>query len=277
MPDTHRVAPGDNLTKIAKKYGYASWRDLYFHPDNKAFRKRRPDPNKIRPGDVIALPKQKKAAAAAAPAQAAVKTDIKMTLPWNFAAKLKMPTVLPLYPAPLPLTSSGASTSSSNGTPSPDTTEPALTTPRPDPHRAPSCLNATLPVPLPPQPLRDEDKPTAMGSLGSALWACREVQEPIIDLLWNNAPAAQKGIEIGVGVTALSTLLILNATRDTTLNLFEGFQIPAGSAYPEDWAGARWIRPIKPSIIWHETDRAGWNRGVMINYDFSGEMPELFK
>jgi hypothetical protein len=44
------------LSAIAKKNNLASWRDIYYHPDNAAFRRRRPNPDVIFPGDVVMLP-----------------------------------------------------------------------------------------------------------------------------------------------------------------------------------------------------------------------------
>jgi N-acetylmuramoyl-L-alanine amidase len=49
----HRVTQGECLASIAKHYGFADWRAVYNHPENSDFRKRRPDPNVILPGDVI--------------------------------------------------------------------------------------------------------------------------------------------------------------------------------------------------------------------------------
>jgi nucleoid-associated protein YgaU len=46
---------GDTLSGIARGHGW-SWRQLYQHPCNKDFRKTRPDPNKIRAGDILHIP-----------------------------------------------------------------------------------------------------------------------------------------------------------------------------------------------------------------------------
>jgi hypothetical protein len=56
MSTNYTVRPGDNLTKIARDHGFDSWRMLYDHPENAAFRGRRRDPNLIYPGDVIVIP-----------------------------------------------------------------------------------------------------------------------------------------------------------------------------------------------------------------------------
>lgn len=49
------VESGDNLSSIAKQLG-TTWRDLYEAPENEELRRKRPDPNKIKPRDVVALP-----------------------------------------------------------------------------------------------------------------------------------------------------------------------------------------------------------------------------
>ncbi len=52
----HVVARGDWLSKIAKKYGLSSWRALYYHAANEAFRAKRPNPDRIYPGDKLVIP-----------------------------------------------------------------------------------------------------------------------------------------------------------------------------------------------------------------------------
>jgi hypothetical protein len=54
----YTVVKGDNLTVIAQKFGVPSWRDIYFHPDNAAFRAKRRIPDLIYPGDVVKIPAQ---------------------------------------------------------------------------------------------------------------------------------------------------------------------------------------------------------------------------
>src|SRR5262245_62286736 len=56
MSTPYTVVLGDNLTKIAIRNGLRSWRVLYYHPDNAGFRRLRPNPNLIYPGDVIQIP-----------------------------------------------------------------------------------------------------------------------------------------------------------------------------------------------------------------------------
>ncbi len=54
------VAKGDWLDKIARNHGLASWKDIYYHPKNAGFRKLRPDPNLIYPGDKVWVPESPK-------------------------------------------------------------------------------------------------------------------------------------------------------------------------------------------------------------------------
>jgi N-acetylmuramoyl-L-alanine amidase len=56
MPITHVVAQGDSLSSIAKRYGFADYEVIYDHPDNAGFKKKRPNPNLIFPGDRIVIP-----------------------------------------------------------------------------------------------------------------------------------------------------------------------------------------------------------------------------
>jgi LysM domain len=56
MSKQYVVRAGDTLTLIARRNGYRSWQEIYYHADNKAFRARRPNPNRIWPGDELALP-----------------------------------------------------------------------------------------------------------------------------------------------------------------------------------------------------------------------------
>lgn len=51
----HTVVAGDCLCSVAKTYGL-SWDAIYNHPKNAPLRAKRPDPNVLYPGDVIAIP-----------------------------------------------------------------------------------------------------------------------------------------------------------------------------------------------------------------------------
>jgi hypothetical protein len=56
LPSLYVIKSGDTLTKIAAQFGFASWRDIYHHPENAAFRRKRPNPDKIFPGDELVIP-----------------------------------------------------------------------------------------------------------------------------------------------------------------------------------------------------------------------------
>jgi N-acetylmuramoyl-L-alanine amidase len=50
------VRQGDYLALIASRFRIPDWKTIYDHPENAAFRKKRPDPNVIKPNDVIFVP-----------------------------------------------------------------------------------------------------------------------------------------------------------------------------------------------------------------------------
>lgn len=51
----YTVVKGDTLWAIARRYG-VTWRELYEHGNNATFREKRPDPDRIYPGDVLWVP-----------------------------------------------------------------------------------------------------------------------------------------------------------------------------------------------------------------------------
>jgi hypothetical protein len=55
MPD-YTVQQGDTLTGIADQFRLATWRRIYDHPQNAAFRRKRPNPDLLFPGDVLYVP-----------------------------------------------------------------------------------------------------------------------------------------------------------------------------------------------------------------------------
>jgi len=58
QPRLYVVKKNDNLDMIARQNGYTSWKILYGSSCNRNFRLKRPDPNKILPGDnIFLLPK----------------------------------------------------------------------------------------------------------------------------------------------------------------------------------------------------------------------------
>jgi hypothetical protein len=56
MSSPYEIKSGDTLTLIAKLHGLKSWREIYDLPENAAFRKKRPNPDRIFPGDVVMIP-----------------------------------------------------------------------------------------------------------------------------------------------------------------------------------------------------------------------------
>lgn len=56
MAKTHRVIQGESLSGIAKKYGFNDWRTIYKCQENTEFRRQRPNPNVIYPGDQVFIP-----------------------------------------------------------------------------------------------------------------------------------------------------------------------------------------------------------------------------
>lgn len=56
MPTVHVVQQGEYLASIARRYHKRRWQGIYFHPDNTEFRRKRPNPNVIHPGDEIVIP-----------------------------------------------------------------------------------------------------------------------------------------------------------------------------------------------------------------------------
>ena len=54
----HTVRQGDYLSKIAHAHGFRDWRAIYDHPENADFRRLRPNPNLIYPGDRIFIPER---------------------------------------------------------------------------------------------------------------------------------------------------------------------------------------------------------------------------
>ena len=55
---THTVIRGDCLSSIAKQYGFSDYKTIYDHPQNQAFKQKRPNPNLIMAGDEIFIPER---------------------------------------------------------------------------------------------------------------------------------------------------------------------------------------------------------------------------
>jgi N-acetylmuramoyl-L-alanine amidase len=59
MPRNHTVVQGECLSRIAARYGFPDYKTIYDDPANAAFKKARPNPNVIYPGDVLVIPDPK--------------------------------------------------------------------------------------------------------------------------------------------------------------------------------------------------------------------------
>jgi hypothetical protein len=80
MSKPYIIQPGDTLTQIAAREGFASWRDIYYDPENTSFRAKRPNPDRIFPGDVLIIPGKQEP-----PPVLEESTKFKMFLMKNFA------------------------------------------------------------------------------------------------------------------------------------------------------------------------------------------------
>lgn len=56
MPESHTVRQGDTLGAIAREHGFASWREIYDHEENRELRRLRPNPALLYPGDTVVIP-----------------------------------------------------------------------------------------------------------------------------------------------------------------------------------------------------------------------------
>src|SRR3954451_13621692 len=56
MSFPYTIQSGDTLSRIAQRNGLASWKEIYFLPENAPFRARRPNPDLIFPGDIVLIP-----------------------------------------------------------------------------------------------------------------------------------------------------------------------------------------------------------------------------
>ena len=59
MATQHTVKAGETLSSIAQQNGFRDWNTIYNAKENAAFRKKRPNPNLIVPGDIVTIPDKK--------------------------------------------------------------------------------------------------------------------------------------------------------------------------------------------------------------------------
>jgi hypothetical protein len=81
MPITHVVQQGDCFSKIARRYGFADYKLLYNDPANAELKKKRPNPNVLKPGDRIQIPDR-------TPKETSVETGSKHTFKVKVAEKM---------------------------------------------------------------------------------------------------------------------------------------------------------------------------------------------
>jgi hypothetical protein len=59
MPETHVVKQGETFPSIADRHGFSDWKAIWDAQANAAFRKLRPNPMVLLPGDVVTIPDKK--------------------------------------------------------------------------------------------------------------------------------------------------------------------------------------------------------------------------
>ncbi len=226
MGSRYVVKKGDSLSRIAARQGLPSWRMLYDSPDNAAFRRRRPNPNLIQPGDVLILPDEP----ASSPPLG------QLWLPFDFASKLELPRTLFLDPIPRPDLLRLAPQLFPPSRPSFNFGAPG----------SPGS-GATWGGPVYDNPVNANGEPIH-GSYSDALkWTAKAalkypwvhqrldaLEDGAIDFAWRSAPWWQRGLEIGVGVGAGTLLLSLKPSREFIRDKLHGTDIPL-SPLGLDW------------------------------------------
>lgn len=56
MATYHTVQQGEYLANIVRRYGFTDYRVVYDHPENAEFKRKRPNPNLVHPGDRLFIP-----------------------------------------------------------------------------------------------------------------------------------------------------------------------------------------------------------------------------
>jgi len=226
MGTRYTVQLGDTLSRIAVRHGLPSWRMIYNSPDNAEFRRKRPNPNLIQPGDVLILPDLPESSPPAS----------RLILPWDFASKFEVPQTVFLDPVPRPnLFKLG----------------PQLFPPSPPSFNFGSPgvpgRSVTLGGPVYDNPVTASGDPVH-GGYGEALkWTGKAVlkypwfssrldalKDGAVDFAWTSAPWWQRSLEIGVGVGAGTLLLSLKPSRDFIRDKLHGTDVPL-SPLGLDW------------------------------------------
>lgn len=58
MATEHTIKAGECLSSITKKYGFSDYKTIYEHPQNAEFKRKRPNPNVVHPGDSLFIPEK---------------------------------------------------------------------------------------------------------------------------------------------------------------------------------------------------------------------------
>lgn len=236
MSSRYTVQPGDNLSKIARRHGYPSWRVIYYHADNAEFRRRRPNPNLIHPGDILVLPDM----------PSATPPPATLVLPWNFASRLQLPGYLRLEPlSPPDLRSLG---------PQLFPLSPPIFNPNPRSGSATGQPGITLGGVVQDIPTTPTGEPIRGGYAEALKWAGRAtLRYPFIrerldaakdwafDIAWRSAPPWRRGLEIGIGLAGASVLLSIRPTREFILEHVHDQDLPL------DLLGVDWIS-VQPRL-----------------------------
>lgn len=222
MGSRYTVQRGDTLSKIAARHGLPSWRMVYDSPDNAEFRRKRPNPNLIQPGDVLILPDPPSATA-------------QIRLPWNFASRFELPQLVFLNPIARPdlLTLGPQLFQPSN---------PAFNFGSPT-----RGSGITLGGRFYDNPTTANGEPIYGGYGDGLKWTGKAIlkypwvenrvdalQEGAIDFAWRSAPWWRRGLEIGVGVGAGAVVLSLKPSREFVRDKLHGTDIPL-SPLGLDW------------------------------------------
>ena len=225
MGTSYTVKRGDTLSKIAAQHGLPSWRMVYNSLENAEFRRKRPNPNLIQPGDVLILPDLPSASPPSA----------RLRLPWNFASKFQLPQLVRMDPIPRsnllkvgPQLFPPQNPSFNFGSP-----------------RSPGS-SVMLGGPVYDNPIT-VNGPVG-GGYGEALkWSGKaflkypwvenrldSLKDGAIDFAWRSAPWWQRSLEIGVAVGAGTLVLSLKPSRDFVRDKLHGTDVPL-SPLGLDW------------------------------------------
>lgn len=223
MGTRYTIQRGDTLSSIATRHGLPSWRMIYNSADNAEFRRKRPNPNLIQPGDVLVLPDLPSDKPPAG----------QLLLPWNFASKFQLPQTVFLDPVPRAnLFKVG----------------PQLFPPQnPAFNFSSPGSSVTLGGPVYDNPVGADGQPVH-GGYGEALkWSGKAflkypgvqsrlglLKDGVVDFAWTSAPWWQRSLEIGVGVAGATVLLSLKPSRDFVRDKLHGTDVPL-SPLGLDW------------------------------------------